>query len=153
MEDAADSIIDSVRSVHKDIEYMLNENRDQWESYLSAARSTITSIDEVDFFSLTDRLAEQRWIVQVLQDYAYHDSDYGSIQDIADWCQASWLRILQDHPDDVNTLAGLFLPINDPFSSSCQGLQLSGLSSPETVYITQRTRISWLQPLILTLHP
>jgi hypothetical protein len=114
MEDAADSVIDSVRNVLTDIESMLNGNRDQWENYLSTARSTIASIEEVNFFSLTNRLAEQRWIVQVLQDYAYHDSDDGSIQDIADWCQASWLRILQDHPDDMDTLTGLFYQLSTP---------------------------------------
>jgi hypothetical protein len=108
MEDAADSIIDSVRNDVSDIENMLNDNRDQWEHYLPAARSTIASINQFDFFGLSDRLAEQRWIVQILQDYAFHDSDDGSIQDIADWCQASWLRILQDHPDDVDTLTGVF---------------------------------------------
>ncbi len=108
MEGTADYIIDSVKTVLKAIENMLNENRDQWENYLPAARSTISSIDEVDFFGLRRDLVEQRWIVQVLQDYAYHDSDYGSVQDIADWCQVSWLRILQDHPDDVDTLTGLF---------------------------------------------
>jgi hypothetical protein len=118
MEDAADSIIDSVRNVLTDIENMLNDNRDQWENYLPAARSTIASINLVDFFGLTDRLAEQRWIVQILQDYAFHNSDDGSIQDIADWCQASWLRILQDHPDDVDTLTGVFLPIRHSSTAS-----------------------------------
>jgi hypothetical protein len=106
MEDAADSLIESLRSILTGIENMLTENRDDWENYLPAARSTIASIDQVEYFSLPHRLAEQRRIVQVLQDYAYHDSDDGSIQDIANWCQASWLRILRDHPDDAETLTG-----------------------------------------------
>lgn len=118
MEDAADSITESVRGVLTSIEDMLTEHRDERENYLPVARSTITSLDEVEYFSLPDRLTDQRWIVQVLQDYAYHDSDDGSIQDIADWCQASWLRILRDHPDDVETLTGSSSPSsNNAFSS------------------------------------
>jgi hypothetical protein len=106
MADAADSVIESVKGALTSIGRMLTERRDDWESYLPAARSTISSLNEIDYFSLPGRLAEQRWIVQVLQDYAYHDSDDGSIQDIANWCQASWLRILRDHPDDVECLTG-----------------------------------------------
>jgi hypothetical protein len=85
---------------------VLNEHRGEWEIYLPVARSAIKSLEEVEYFSLPGRLAEQRWMVQVLQNYAYHDSDDGSIQDIADWCQASWLRILRDHPEDVESLTG-----------------------------------------------
>jgi len=113
MEDAAHSSTESVRDVLTGIENMLTEHRDEWENYLPAARSTISSLDEVDYFSLPERFAEQRWIVQVLQDYAYHDSDHGGIQDIVVWCQASWLRILRDHPDDVDILTGSSSPSNN----------------------------------------
>lgn len=106
MAETADSVIESIRGVLTRIEIMLTEQRDEWENYLPAARSTTTCLDEFEYFGLPDRLAEQRWFVEVLQDYAFHDSDDGSIQDIADWCQASWLRILCDHPDDVESLTG-----------------------------------------------
>ncbi len=106
MEDAASSITESLRGVLSSIRNMLVEHQDQWKNYLPAARSTMTSLDEIEYFSLPDRLAEQRWMIQVLQDYAYHDSDDGSIQDIAYWCQLSWLRILRDHPNDVESLTG-----------------------------------------------
>jgi len=121
MEDATDSVTESVRGVLTGIENMLTEHRDEWENYLLAARSTIASLDEAEYFSLPDRLSEQRWTVQVLQDYAYHDSDDGSIQDIADWCQASWLRILRDHPDDVETLTGSSSPSNK-YAISLEGV-------------------------------
>jgi hypothetical protein len=106
MEDAADSLTESVRDILTSIENMLTQHRDEWESSLPAARSTIISLDVAEYFSLPNRLTEQRWTVQVLQDYAYHESDDGSIQDIADWCQASWLRMLRDHPEDVVVLTG-----------------------------------------------
>lgn len=109
MEDTADSVISPVKGVIADIENMLYENPEEWENYLPAARSAIATVDKAKFFSLTKRLAEQRWVIQVLQDFAYHDPDDGGIKDIANWCEASWLTILQDHPDDVNTLEGLFL--------------------------------------------
>jgi hypothetical protein len=128
MEDTANSVTESVKEVLTSIENMLTEHRHEWKNYLPAARSTITSLDEVEYFSLPDRLTDQRRIVQVLQGYAYHDSDDGSIQDIADWCQASWLRILRDHPDDVETLTGSSSPSNNyVFSSRCRGLSSPGL--------------------------
>jgi hypothetical protein len=128
MEDAAGSVTESVRDILTGIENMLTENRDEWENYLQAARSIIASLDEAEYFSLPDRLTEQRLIVQVLQDYAYHDSDDGSIQDIADWCQASWLRILRDHPDGVEILTGSSsLSNNYAFpSETCRGLSYPG---------------------------
>ena len=121
MEDATDPVAESVKGVLTSIENMLTWRRDDWEKDLPAARSTITSLNEVGYFSLPDRLAKQRWIVQVLQDYAYHDSDDGSIQDIADWCQASWLRILRDHPDDVEILTGSSSRSNN-YASSPEGV-------------------------------
>lgn len=78
----------------------------EWEAYLASARSAMTALDQLRFFRDPNRFAEQVWIIQGLQDYAYHDPDSGCIRDIADYCQASWLKILRNYPENVDTLSG-----------------------------------------------
>jgi hypothetical protein len=106
MEADAEAILESVKRVLSQIDAMLEEVPDEWDAYLGRARSIISSLDRIHFFRYPNRLAEQQWIIQVLQDYAYHDADDGSIIEVAEWCQTSWLRILRDHPDDVDILTG-----------------------------------------------
>ena len=107
MEEDTESLVTSVKSFLTQVDSMLVEDADQWEDYLPAARSAIAVLDRIHFLDLRERLEEQRWIIQVFQDYAYHSPDEGCIQDIAEWCRTSWLRILRDHPDDVEALIGV----------------------------------------------
>lgn len=108
IEDDIEFAVENVKTFLTRIDNMLLDNRDEWEDCLHAARSAITTLDRIHFFRMTDRLEEQRWIIQVFQDYAYHDPDEGFIADIADWCRTSWLRILRDHPEDVDILKGQY---------------------------------------------
>jgi hypothetical protein len=118
MEDDTESLLNSVKSFLSRVDSMLSEDREEWEDYLRPARSAIAVLDRIHFFELAGRVAEQRWIVQVFQDYAYHDPDEGSVQDMAEWCRTSWLRILRDYPEDVEALIGTSLQFdcNRPFS-------------------------------------
>jgi hypothetical protein len=77
-----------------------------WQTCLESSRSAMATLDRDNYFHKPDRLAEQAWIIKGLQDYAYHDADTGCIYDIAEFCRVSWLRILQNHPDDEVVLAG-----------------------------------------------
>jgi hypothetical protein len=106
MEQDTESVVVSVKRLLSQIDNMLADDADDWESYLPGAQSAISSLDRINFIRIPDRLPEQRWIVQILQDYAYHDSDEGAVRDIAEWCQAAWLRILRDHPGDFAALTG-----------------------------------------------
>jgi hypothetical protein len=110
-EQDTEAIVASAKRVLTQIDTMLAEDADDWEAYLPGARSAVSSLDRINFIRVPNRLPEQKWIVQVLQDYAYHDSDEGAIQDIAEWCQAAWLRILRDHPGDVTALTGKLLKL------------------------------------------
>lgn len=92
------------------LDKMLSERPQEWEGWLSTARSAMRAIDAMRFFRETGRLQEQTWLIQILQDYSFHDADDGCIRDISQWCQSSWLRILRDHPDNVTILKGT-LPI------------------------------------------
>lgn len=107
MEQDAESIVASVKRLLSQIDNMLADDNDDWQAYLQSARSAISSLDRINFIRAPNRLPEQKWIIQILQDYAYHDSDEGAIRDIAEWCQAAWLRILRDHAGDVTALTGM----------------------------------------------
>ncbi|KFY26861.1 hypothetical protein V491_01138 [Pseudogymnoascus sp. VKM F-3775] len=89
------------------LDKMLSERPQEWEQWLSTARSAMCAIDAMRFFKDTRRFQEQVWLIQVLQDYSFHDADEGCIRDIAQWCQSSWLRVLKNHPDNVTVLNGL----------------------------------------------
>lgn len=116
MEEDTESLVNSVKTFLTQLDNMLAEDADYWEDYLPPARSAIAVLDRIQFFELPGRLAEQRWIIQVLQDYAYHNPDEGNIQNIAEWCRTSWLRILHDHPEDVETLIGMPPQFNGSYS-------------------------------------
>ncbi|OBT73869.1 hypothetical protein VF21_08255 [Pseudogymnoascus sp. 05NY08] len=89
------------------LDKMLSERPREWEQWLSTARSAMRAIDAMRFLEDTGRLQEQIWLIQILQDYSFHDADEGRIQDISQWCQSSWLRLLRDHPNNVTILKGL----------------------------------------------
>ena len=76
------------------------------DAYLASARSAMNALDRIHFFREHHRLAEQIWLLNGLQDFAFHEGDNGFIKDVADWCQAGWLRVLRNHPDNVETLTG-----------------------------------------------
>jgi hypothetical protein len=114
MESDSEAIRDSVKRVLSQVDACVEDNPDDWESYLGRARSAMASVDRIHFFRNAGRLPEQQWIIQVLQGYAYHDADDGNIRDIAEWCQTSWLRILRDHPDNVEILTGTYFVVVEP---------------------------------------
>ena len=107
MEEDTESLVNSVKTFLTQLNNLLAEDVDYWDDYLPPARSAIAVLDRIQYFELPGRLAEQRWVIQVLQDYAYHNPDEGSVEYIAEWCRKSWLRILRDHPEDVETLIGM----------------------------------------------
>lgn len=85
----------------------------QLNEYVTLARSIIRLLDQAPHNQrpLIQRAAGldvQVFIVSKLQDLAYYEPDMGAIGDIADWCVRQWLRLLQDYPEDVGVLQGLW---------------------------------------------
>lgn len=101
-----EDLIEQVKSIISLLDEVVTSRPHEWETYLPSARSAMTALDHLRFFRDPARFAEQVWIIQGLQDYAYHDADNGCIRDIAEYCQASWLRVLRNYPDNVETLSG-----------------------------------------------
>ncbi|KAK0126019.1 hypothetical protein ONS95_007640 [Cadophora gregata] len=103
----AEEMIEQVKTIVTQLNDVVASNPHDWETYLPSARSALAALEHVRFFRNPQRYAEQVWILHGLQDYAFHDSDSGCIPEIADFCQTSWLRILRNYPENVETLTGL----------------------------------------------
>ena len=84
----------------------LREQEDDWQINLGTARDVMQVIDNTTFMARAGRVGEQVWLVEGLQRLAYHDVDTGGVRDIADWCLRQWLRLLTNHPANVETLRG-----------------------------------------------
>jgi hypothetical protein len=103
---ASEDLVEQVKGIVTILYDVVLNRPYEWETYIPSARSAMTALDHIRFFRDPARFAEQVWIIQGLQDYAYHDADSGCIRDIAEYCQASWLRVLRNYPDSVETLTG-----------------------------------------------
>lgn len=101
-----EDLVEQVKSIVTLLYEVVSSRPHEWESYIPSARSAMTALDHLRFFRDPARFAEQVWIIQGLQDFAYHDADNGYIRDVAEYCQTSWLRILRNYPENVETLTG-----------------------------------------------
>jgi len=106
-EENTEDLVEQVKSIVTLLYEVVSTRPQEWESYLPSARSAITALEQLRFFRDHERFAEQVWILHGLQDFAFHDADSGSIRDIAEWCQAAWLRVLRNYPENVDVLTGL----------------------------------------------
>ncbi|KAG9248553.1 hypothetical protein BJ878DRAFT_412527 [Calycina marina] len=102
-----EDLVEQVKSIVTLLYEVITTKPHEWETYVVSARSAMTALDHLHFFRDPSRYAEQVWIIQGLQDFAYHNADNGCIRDIAEHCQAFWLRVLRNYPESVDALAGL----------------------------------------------
>lgn len=86
------------------IQEALNNRQEERSSYLTAARSVLSSIDQSSFLGLPSDSKDRRWIIEVLQRLAFHEADVGPVSDIADWCLRQWLSLLQDDAQSIAVL-------------------------------------------------
>lgn len=112
-----EDLIEQAKSIVTILYDVVSSHPHEWETYLPSARSAMTALDHVHFFRDPERFAEQVWILHGFQEFAFHDADAGSIRDIAEWCQNSWLRILRSYPENEDTLAGTFSSSSSPHSA------------------------------------
>jgi hypothetical protein len=109
-EENPEDLVEQVKTIITLLYEVVSSRPYEWEAYLPSARSAMTALDHIRFFRDPQRFAEQVWMLHGLQDYAFHDADSGCIRDIAEWCQAAWLRILRNYPENVETLTGTLSP-------------------------------------------
>lgn len=116
-EDNTEDLIEQVKGIITGLVDMISCRPHEWQTYLPSARSAVTALERLRFFRDPQRFAEQVWILQGLQDYAFHDSDSGFLLDIAQFTETSWLRLLRNHPDNVETLTGIQCPVLSSFDN------------------------------------
>ncbi|RAL66626.1 hypothetical protein DID88_006315 [Monilinia fructigena] len=102
-----EDMVEQVKSIVTLLDEVVSSRPHECETYIPSARSAITAVEHLRFFRDPTRFAEQVWIIQGLQDFAFYDADNGSVRDIADFCQSAWLRVLRNYPENVDVLAGL----------------------------------------------
>lgn len=112
MDLADEANVASVSSLVQQVQRILNATNGSGDGLIAinrqlpTARSAMILLDATTFMDQSDRIAEQSFIISELQRLAYHDQDSGGVQDIAEWCVAQWLRILQHSPESIETLQG-----------------------------------------------
>lgn len=95
---------------------MLQGNPDDWQDFVSLARSIIANLNFTSFMRHPARVGEQAWVVDGLQQLAYQDPDSGGVSDVAAWCSQQWLLIFQHDAQNVTALKGTR---TDPIEFSC----------------------------------
>ncbi|THV46040.1 hypothetical protein BGAL_0424g00070 [Botrytis galanthina] len=102
-----EDMVEQVKSIITLLNEVVSSRPHECETYIPSARSAVTALEHIRFFRDPARFAEQVWIIQGLQSFAFYDADNGSVVDIADFCQNAWLRVLRNYPDNVDVLTGL----------------------------------------------
>lgn len=85
---------------------MLQDSSSEWRNYLNLARSVTRALDQTGFMLDPTRRDEQAWVVESIQELAYVDADSGGDYELAEWCQAQWLTLLQQDPNQLRALRG-----------------------------------------------
>ena len=70
----------------------------QPEANVTMCRSIMNFLNQNYLLHRAGSLLEQAQIISRMQDVAYHDADSGGVQDLAQWCNRQWLRLLQQYP-------------------------------------------------------
>ncbi|KAM3085066.1 hypothetical protein ACMFMG_003502 [Clarireedia jacksonii] len=103
----SEDMVEQVKSIITLLDEVVSTRPNDCATYIPSARSAVTALEHLRFFRDPQRFAEQIWILQGLQDFAFYDADNGCVQDVADFCQNSWLRVLRNYPENVDVLKGL----------------------------------------------
>jgi hypothetical protein len=101
-----EDVVEQVKSIVTLLYEIVSSRPEECEAYIPSARSAMSALDQIHFFRDPQRFAEQVWILRGLQQFTFYDADSGSIRDVTEFCQASWLRILRNFPDNVEVLDG-----------------------------------------------
>lgn len=109
--DECENLIEQSKSIVNLLNEIVATRPHEWQTYVVSARSAMTALDRVRFFRSTSRFAEQVWLLEGLQNFAFHDSDSGCIVEIAEWCKAAWLLLLRTYPENVDVLTGMLLQL------------------------------------------
>ena len=101
-----DQRIDSVIAESDQLESAITSASYDWDRHVARGREIIARLDQLRFLQGSYRFADQSKVIMILQRLAYYEPDAGGVQDIAEWCQTQWLRLLQLDSDSIEALNG-----------------------------------------------
>jgi hypothetical protein len=107
--DNTEDVIEQVKGIVTLLYETVSRRPNECEAYIPSARSVMSALDQIHFFRDPQRFAEQLWILEGLQQFTFHDADVGYNRDIVEFCEASWLRMLVNFPDNEQILKGMSL--------------------------------------------
>lgn len=81
-------------------------NTPNWRSGIPNVRTCISYINSSQLMLNKDRMEERLWILNEVQQFAYHDPDAGGVTELASWCELEYNRILAYDPNHVRALKG-----------------------------------------------
>jgi hypothetical protein len=98
---------------------------------LSTTRHIISWINNSNILDGPDHYEDQVWMINQIQCVAYHDSDRGAVEDIAQWSIRAYLQVLvhagQDAPE---VLMGMFFALR--FHRPCHVLHFATAETKTT---------------------
>jgi hypothetical protein len=95
------NVLREVIQVLQNLRHETTTTQTEVHSRLSTARNIIVFVDGCNFLNLLDYYEDQVFIVSELQNIAYHDTDHGGVQDIAQWCVRAWLQLLASRSEEL----------------------------------------------------
>ncbi|KAI9835153.1 MAG: hypothetical protein M1819_002522 [Sarea resinae] len=106
-EQAKERISELSRTAVERLHRVLQNESEDPTSLLETARSLTSALNKDSIMADTVSLDDGIFLIDGFQRLAFQDADNGGLLDIADWCMAQWLGILQRHPENVAALQGL----------------------------------------------
>lgn len=102
-DDALGEVLQALRTAQQGTAFTQQE----LHSRLSTARAAITFLNSIPFLNAQYPYRHQIAIITELQNIAYHETDHGGVQDIAQWCLRAFLQLLsQGYDQSSEVLAG-----------------------------------------------
>lgn len=79
-----------------------------WRACTEAVQTSISYINRSQIMYDSRRVEERVWFLNEVHLFAYMDPDSGGIQEITEWCEDEWNRILIDDARNVAAMTGMF---------------------------------------------
>jgi hypothetical protein len=97
---AALANIEGIESIIEDV------REERRASALEMLRNDIRTLNEFRLFDGTGNILIQTRTLSFVQSIAFRGFALGDVSDVANWCLERWLRLVSNHPHDVDVLRG-----------------------------------------------
>ncbi|KAF2806923.1 uncharacterized protein BDZ99DRAFT_393927 [Mytilinidion resinicola] len=95
---------ETVTATVNQIATVIDTAPDQWREYLVAARQITAHLELTNVIHEHASRQWQIWLIDVLQRFAYSDTDSEGVPDIANWCLRQALTVLELAPGEADLM-------------------------------------------------